>query len=111
MEYLPLGRTDLLVSRLALGCMGFADPAQGVDPWALDEQAAAPTLLENRRTYAGGRVRSWVGLEHLLYCSAEDFKAAAALAEEFVRGAESRRPSRRRQTSNGRAAGAGECGS
>jgi cytosine/adenosine deaminase-related metal-dependent hydrolase len=66
--------------------MGFADPAQGVDPWALDEQAATPTLLENCRTYAGGRVRSWVGLEHLFYCSAEDFKAAAALAEEFDTG-------------------------
>jgi 5-methylthioadenosine/S-adenosylhomocysteine deaminase len=43
-------------------------------------------LLENYRTYANDRVRSWVGLEHLFYCSAEAFKAAAALAKEFDTG-------------------------
>ncbi|MDX6328766.1 MAG: 5-methylthioadenosine/S-adenosylhomocysteine deaminase [Streptomycetaceae bacterium] len=43
-------------------------------------------LLENYRTYADGRVRSWVGLEHLFYCSAKAFKAAADLAEEFDTG-------------------------
>lgn len=43
-------------------------------------------LLERYRTYANGRVRSWVGLEHLFYCSPEAFKAAAALAEEFDTG-------------------------
>ncbi|HET6499848.1 MAG TPA: amidohydrolase [Amycolatopsis sp.] len=43
-------------------------------------------LLENYRTYAGGRVRSWVGLEHLFYCSSEAFTAAARLAEEFDTG-------------------------
>ncbi|GAA1286045.1 hypothetical protein GCM10009646_87380 [Streptomyces aureus] len=53
MEYLPLRRTVLRASRLTLGCMGFADPAQGVNPWLLDEQAAAPILLESYRTYAG----------------------------------------------------------
>lgn len=43
-------------------------------------------LLEDYRTYANDRVRSWVGLEHLFYCSAEGFKAAAALADEFDTG-------------------------
>jgi len=43
-------------------------------------------LLETYRTYAGGRVRSWVGLEHLFYCSPEAFAAAAALAREFDTG-------------------------
>ena len=43
-------------------------------------------LLETHRTAAGGRVRSWVGLEHLLYCSAAMFREAAALAEEFDTG-------------------------
>ncbi|MCX4972399.1 amidohydrolase [Streptomyces sp. NBC_00620] len=43
-------------------------------------------LLEHYRTYANDRVRSWVGLEHLFYCSPEAFKAAAALADEFDTG-------------------------
>ncbi|MFZ3561628.1 amidohydrolase family protein [Streptomyces sp. BH055] len=43
-------------------------------------------LLKEYRTYAHGRVRSWVGLEHLFYCSEQAFRAAAALAEEFDTG-------------------------
>ena len=43
-------------------------------------------LLETTRTAAEGRVRSWVGLEHLFYCSPEAFRAAAELAEEFDTG-------------------------
>ena len=40
MEYVRLGRTGLEVSRLALGCMSYGDPAWR--PWILDEAAARP---------------------------------------------------------------------
>jgi 5-methylthioadenosine/S-adenosylhomocysteine deaminase len=43
-------------------------------------------LLETHRTYADGRVQTWVGLEHIMYCSPEMFRAAAKLAEEFDTG-------------------------
>ena len=43
-------------------------------------------LLETHRTAAGGRVRSWVGLEHIFYCSPDMFRGASALAEEFDTG-------------------------
>ncbi|CAN5728053.1 amidohydrolase family protein [soil metagenome] len=43
-------------------------------------------LLEHTGTTADGRVRSWVGLEHLFYCSPEAFRAAADLADEFDTG-------------------------
>jgi 5-methylthioadenosine/S-adenosylhomocysteine deaminase len=43
-------------------------------------------LLETHREGAGGRVRTWVGLEHLLYCSSQAFRSAMALAEEFDTG-------------------------
>lgn len=43
-------------------------------------------LLETHRSAADGRVRSWVGLEHLFYCSPDMFREAAALAEEFDTG-------------------------
>lgn len=43
-------------------------------------------LLETHVVAADGRVRSWVGLEHLLYCTPKAFRAAAELAEEFDTG-------------------------
>jgi 5-methylthioadenosine/S-adenosylhomocysteine deaminase len=43
-------------------------------------------LLETHRRYADGRVRTWVGLEHLLYCSAGCFETAAELAGEYDTG-------------------------
>jgi 5-methylthioadenosine/S-adenosylhomocysteine deaminase len=43
-------------------------------------------LLETHRNAANGRVRSWVGLEHLFYCSSEAFTAALNLAGEFDTG-------------------------
>lgn len=43
-------------------------------------------LLESHRVAADGRVRTWVGLEHLMYCSEQCFADAVALAEEFDTG-------------------------
>ncbi|GAC1314925.1 MAG: amidohydrolase family protein [Acidimicrobiales bacterium] len=43
-------------------------------------------LLESRHGTADGRVRAWVGLEHLLYCTPAAFRQAAAMAEEFDTG-------------------------
>jgi len=43
-------------------------------------------LLEAHRITPGGRIRAWVGLEHLFYCTPEAFRAAAALADEFDTG-------------------------
>jgi len=40
-------------------------------------------LLETHHNVANGRVRAWVGLEHMFYCSPQMFRDAAALAEEF----------------------------
>jgi 5-methylthioadenosine/S-adenosylhomocysteine deaminase len=43
-------------------------------------------LLESHLSAADGRVRSWVGLEHIFYCSPDMFREAAALAESFGTG-------------------------
>ncbi|HSS11356.1 MAG TPA: amidohydrolase [Acidimicrobiales bacterium] len=43
-------------------------------------------LLESHRTAADGRVRTWVGLEHLFYCTPACFEAAIGLMEEFDTG-------------------------
>lgn len=35
MQYTRLGNTDIEVSRICLGCMGFGDPARGQHSWTL----------------------------------------------------------------------------
>ncbi len=37
MEYLKLGNSELNVSRICLGCMGFGDPTIGQHSWTIDE--------------------------------------------------------------------------
>ena len=38
MEYVKLGNSDLNVSRICLGCMGFGDPTIGQHSWTVDEE-------------------------------------------------------------------------
>ena len=37
MEYIKLGNSDLNVSRICLGCMGFGNAATGQHSWTVDE--------------------------------------------------------------------------
>lgn len=39
MEYIKLGKSDLNVSRICLGCMGFGDPTIGQHSWTVGEDA------------------------------------------------------------------------
>jgi 5-methylthioadenosine/S-adenosylhomocysteine deaminase len=63
-------------------------------PYVADEEgydyfeslASNRKLLESHGSAADGRVRSWVGLEHLFYCTPEAFRGALELAEEFDTG-------------------------
>ena len=63
-------------------------------PYVADEEgydyfeslASNRKLLESYRSAADGRVRSWVGLEHLFYCTPDAFQGALELAEEFDTG-------------------------
>lgn len=38
MQYTKLGNSDLTVSRICMGCMGFGDPTNGQHTWTLDEE-------------------------------------------------------------------------
>lgn len=44
MKYTKLGRSDLVVSRICLGCMGFGDPAKGQHSWTLDYERSAAVI-------------------------------------------------------------------
>jgi hypothetical protein len=46
MDYTRLGTSELMISRIALGCMGFADPARLAPGWTLDEDAAGPIFRQ-----------------------------------------------------------------
>ncbi|HJD79990.1 aldo/keto reductase [Kitasatospora aureofaciens] len=82
MEYGKLGGTDLVVSRIALGCMGFGGSGRGHNPWALDEEAAAPvfrravelgiTLWDTANVYGGGASEELVGRAVRRYTRRED---------------------------------------
>ena len=38
MKYTKLGSSDLIVSRICMGCMGFGDPGRGQHGWTIDEE-------------------------------------------------------------------------
>lgn len=38
MQYVKLGTSELNVSRICMGCMGFGDAARGQHTWTLDEE-------------------------------------------------------------------------
>ena len=38
MEYTKVGKSDLMVSRICMGCMGFGDAKNGQHSWTLDEE-------------------------------------------------------------------------
>ena len=40
MEYTKLGNTELNVSRICMGCMGFGDSLRGQHSWTIDEEAS-----------------------------------------------------------------------
>lgn len=44
MEYVKLGNSDLNVSRICLGCMGFGDASQGMHSWTLDEEKSTEII-------------------------------------------------------------------
>lgn len=71
MKYTKLGKSDLNVSRICMGCMGFGDAAAGQHAWTLDEDASREIIkygLDNginfydtAIAYQGGSSERYVG--------------------------------------------------
>lgn len=71
MKYAQLGNSDLQVSRICMGCMGFGDPQAGAHSWTLDEQASKEIMkyglelgvnfFDTAIAYQGGTSEEYVG--------------------------------------------------
>ena len=71
MEYVKLGLSDLEVSRICLGCMGFGDPASGQHSWTVGEDEtrtivkraldAGINFFDTAIAYQGGTSEQYVG--------------------------------------------------
>jgi aryl-alcohol dehydrogenase-like predicted oxidoreductase len=71
MKTIQLGNSDLRVSRICLGCMGFGDPRQGQHRWTLDADQTCDILEQALRqginffdtalAYQGGTSEQYVG--------------------------------------------------
>lgn len=71
MRYVRLGSSGLQISPIALGCMGFGEPARGSQPWSLEEDAsrhiikaaieAGVNFFDTANVYSGGSSEQFVG--------------------------------------------------
>lgn len=46
MQYVRLGNSDLQVSRICLGCMGFGDAKNGQHSWTIDETGSREIIRQ-----------------------------------------------------------------
>jgi len=87
MEYVRLGETGLKISRLALGCMSYGDPATpGAHAWALNDDDAQPffrqavelgiTFWDTANSYQNGTSEELVGRAITRYSRREDIVLA-----------------------------------
>ena len=87
MQYTRLGTTGLRISRLALGCMSYGDPAApGAHPWALTEEQAFPffqqavelgiTFWDTANVYQAGTSEQITGRAITRYARREDIVLA-----------------------------------
>ena len=71
MEYVKLGNSDLHVSRICMGCMGFGDSTRGQHSWTLDEEHSREVIkhglelgvnfYDTAIAYQGGTSEQYVG--------------------------------------------------
>ncbi len=86
MKHARLGRTDLEVSRIALGCMSYGNPVTGLHQWTLHEEASQPffrqaielgvTFWDTANTYQAGSSEEFVGRAIRKYARREDITLA-----------------------------------
>ena len=71
MQYVKLGNSDINVSRICMGCMGFGDAKKGQHIWTLDEQHSREIIkkglelginfFDTAISYQGGTSEQYIG--------------------------------------------------
>ena len=104
MEYVKLGNSDLKVSRICLGCMGFGDSKNGQHSWTLDENASREIIkhaldqginfFDTAIGYQNGTSEQYVGRALRDFAKREDVVIATKFLprtkEEIERGVSTR---------------------
>ena len=90
MEYIQLGNSDLKVSKVCLGCMGFGKATQGMHSWTLPEDESRKIIkyaldnginfFDTAMGYQGGTSEEFLGRAIKDYASRED----VFIATKFV---------------------------
>lgn len=93
MQYATLGSTDIEISRICLGCMGFGDPGSGQHAWTLGYEDSAAimrqaldagiTFFDTAMGYQNGTSEEYVGRALAAHARRED----VVVATKFVLGA------------------------
>lgn len=98
MRYIRLGDSDLKVSRICMGCMGFGDGGKGQHSWTLDEAHSREIIkrglelgvnfFDTAAAYQGGTSEQYVGRALRDYASREDVAVATKFVPRTPREAE-----------------------
>lgn len=96
MHHTRLGSTGLVVSRLALGCMSYGDPARGLHFWTIDEDAARGffrqavelgiTFWDTANVYQQGSSEEFVGRAVREFSRREDIVLATKVSGKMHDG-------------------------
>lgn len=54
MKYTKLGKSDLTVSRVCMGCMGFGNAATGLHSWTVGEAETREIIKQQNDSISGG---------------------------------------------------------
>ena len=86
MEYVKLGNSELSVSRICMGCMGFGEASQGQHSWTLDEEQSREIIkhglelgvnfYDTAIAYQNGTSEQFVGRALKNYAKREDVVVA-----------------------------------